>query len=461
MLGKTYQAHINNWGNYVIHADVEDNGTVKEGLFAGGRGLGALRTLAMERNGSPLADQPFKGFKHQMAISDGDVVSYTANAGGNKAYFVTDAVTGTHRATAYVGRKALGETSRYRFLGSPVLTDGTGEQLFAARVQSSAEVNARNNSCIMGADNGLLIQEGSLSPIDGMPYGEIVPRLVANSSGDIGFTAKVVGASRKDNQAIFVGTPKNMQMRLRKGDESPVGGQYAAFLGECLNNEAAISVRARLRNGSGVKGSNNDILVTDAGGDMVVVAREGDASPAGPPYRRFDKCFLDNKGDLYFMAYLNRPANARTDQAVFRWRKAEGTTELVWREGDPAPGVEGAVFGPMLSLGIGEENSGMAVICRMVRNRDQGITPENDMGLWLDSYATGGKTLRLILRKGDEMDIGAETPLSVLGISMSNQFNDAKGSGGCGRVLGDQYDLIFKVHCKDGQEGVVTLTPAI
>jgi len=90
-----------------------------------------------------------------------------------------------------------------------------------------------------------------------------------------------------------------------------------------------------------------------------IIARSGESAP-GTASAIFDSVsppVLNDRGDIAFRGRLRGPAVCEEDQWGI-WLHEAGRVSLVVRQGDPAPGIEGARFGPLPTAGPGTTGIG-------------------------------------------------------------------------------------------------------
>ncbi len=116
-------------------------------------------------------------------------------------------------------------------------------------------------------------------------------------------------------------------------------------------------------------------------------------------FEGFFSASLNSFDAIAFAARVN--ADAANDTGI--WARVGGDLKLVAREGDRAPGVTGdAVFGDLYSPAPPAFNDlGETAFVAKLRGAD--VTTANDLGIWATDVSGA---LRLIVRKGDTIEVG-------------------------------------------------------
>ncbi len=178
--------------------------------------------------------------------------------------------------------------------------------------------------------------------INGLPAGAVftdvgVPAI--NDAGDVAFIAKWASTAGP-GVGVFAGSPPLLLVKEGDPSPSPDGGVFKTFTDPVLNAAGKVALFATLK-GSGIRTTNNTVLITNAlGGGLEVVAREGgDTSGVdGAKIRTFKDLSLV-AGEVLFTATLTggTPAvRSANDAAAFR--ATSGGIEKVVREGDSLNG---------------------------------------------------------------------------------------------------------------------------
>ena len=315
----------------------------------------------------------------------------------------------------------------------------------------------------------LLAREGAPSSIPATAYGQIHPRIVASEdNGRYAFTAFLLEPvfDPGDNTALFTGIlgGGQPQMVVREGDVAAGtgGATISGFFGEAVNSAGAIVLRANLA-GAGITAANNEGLWTnspDTGAAPVLVAREGDVAPCLPDtlaaFERFSAFTLADDGSVCFHAYLKDatavPAvHSGNDGSLWRWRG--GRLYLIAREGDIANNTTGDILRSIGSFACG--GAGGVVYDVSFIPGIGNTTSSTQLGVYLDRGAADPAPL-LVLRRGDTFDVDG-TSRSVAGIRLSTEVNVGGGTGGYGRTLNDNGDVLLNLTLSGNTSGLFVL----
>jgi glucose/arabinose dehydrogenase len=182
-----------------------------------------------------------------------------------------------------------------------------------------------------------------------------------------------------------------------------------------------------------------------AGGALV---RQGDPAPGT------DTVFVSFKdpvfhGNIAFPARLKTGAgtNARNDDGIWDFEGSE--LKLVAREGDPAPGADGATFLKFVSLAI--PDSQVAFVAQLKigsGNGEQKVSSANDLGLW---RVVAG-SLALVLREGDTLTFDPGPPRTV---KKFQTLGLVPGSEDQRRSHSLNGSVLILVDFDDGTQGIV------
>jgi hypothetical protein len=194
------------------------------------------------------------------------------------------------------------------------------------------------------------------------------------------------------------------------------------------------------------------LWISDLSG-VSLVAQRGDVVPdtGERTFLGFGYVALNNLGDLAFYCSLNLIETSGTidpdNEAICAVRN--GNLMLVAREGDPAPGAPGEVFGRLVSTGSAQNQAGeLAFVARL------GPTTDVNFGLWVGPP----DDLRLLLRSGDSLlvapgDLRTVVLLSIVGDDSGNPPDGQR------RSFNDHGQVAFWSRFDDGSEGIFVATP--
>lgn len=136
----------------------------------------------------------------------------------------------------------------------------------------------------------------------------------------------------------------------------------------------------------------------EAGHGLELVAGVGSPAPgtgSGSYFSSFRPPLLNNNGETAFVAWLNGPGIAPTNDSGI-WSEGKGNgLGLVAREGNLAPGTS-ANFGPFsVSNRLALNSAGQSAFLATLTGPE--VNPTNDTGIWSDGRGNG---LELIAREG-------------------------------------------------------------
>ncbi|QDV76344.1 DUF7453 family protein [Botrimarina mediterranea] len=198
-----------------------------------------------------------------------------------------------------------------------------------------------------GAGIRLVAREGDAAPaMDGVFNSFYYPRVSVNRFGDVAFAADYRpnegGASVGSGVFSSAAGTEGPVAIVKTGDAiSSMGLQFGSAGNVLLLGSTGDIVAPVTLSGSGVNTANNHaILMADAGGDLNLIAREGDPAPGTDA--RFgnmispDPFFspsLNGRGQVVFSSRLSGTGvDASNDSAI--WAYDGGALRLIAREGD-------------------------------------------------------------------------------------------------------------------------------
>ena len=202
-----------------------------------------------------------------------------------------------------------------------------------------------------GGDLSLVVREGDPAPGagDGVFFRDLGDPTV-NAQREIVFSADLTGNNvTVDNSlAIFSTVGGDLSLVAREGDAVPVigdGVSHANFARPDINNQGDIVFEDQELRGPGVNFGNDDVIFINTGGDLSILAREGDLAPGaeGLSFREVRIADLNNQGGIVFTANVAGPGVGPSDNTGI-FSNIEGTLSLVVQEGDAVPGEEDNVF---------------------------------------------------------------------------------------------------------------------
>ena len=359
--------------------------------------------------------------------------------------------------------------------------NASGEVLFEASLRTGPGGTpvTFNNEAIFallsgaGSPLGLIVREGDVAPgvSDGAVLGFINPPAF-NDSGDVAFEALLrtgpegTPVTLDNNRAIFgpvSGAGSPLGVIVREGDLAPgvSDGTMLFNLGTpALNASGDVSFSAELGTGA----DNQSIFgpVSGAGSSLGVVASEGEMAPGleGAEFGALPNVNnLNDSGDVVFQASLvdTDPGGAvfDIDSAIFGPVSGAGSSlGLIVREGDMAPGLEGAEF-----VFFGDQdnffdapafnNSGDLAFLGLLD-----LGPDEEGGAEALFTRIDGE-ITLIARVGDLVEVsvnGVTEQRTIMGsiFNFSSAFLLEPDS------LSDSGELVFGLNFTDGTSGIFT-----
>jgi len=241
-------------------------------------------------------------------------------------------------------------------------------------------VPAANNLGIFSGTNAantnLYIQSGTQAPggpagatmdLNGASSGLQVASAKINANGVISFVSLMTGGgtvANVDNWGVFTGTTGGgFGMFARRGavvDGTGGATHSTAFSTSVASlpiNAASLGYFGAGMTGGDVVGTtNNDALIGGTSGSLSIIARRGNAAP-GVPGGTFGSLgnpvpnMANASGQVVFGNTLNASGGVTSANDAVLYRHTPGVgTELVAREGNPAPGTAGANYGSSFSM---------------------------------------------------------------------------------------------------------------
>lgn len=311
------------------------------------------------------------------------------------------------------------------------------------------------------AADGVLdaIVEGTPSPIAGVNYGQIGPRIALATDRPLvpvelvsGTTA--VTTANNAGMVLFGGTDPDL-MLARKGDPAPgTDGKFNAFLGECVssNVNAVNLIRASL---TGVPAAQNEGLW--AGTTLLrLVAQKGKQVPtlaAGINYASFLRYWSSTEGFLLLVKVAGPGVTAANDLVLIHLvvSPANGNitiSRVLMREGDLAPDCGGARIGLIQKVEV-DRSTGVYAIITTLTDSDAA----SSQALWsgrfqspnLFSAIPAELTFpRVRLRRGSFQSLGSTTAaLTTIDFVIPTDPTGAGGRGFGGPVSNSAIALIL------------------
>jgi len=251
---------------------------------------------------------------------------------------------------------------------SAVLRSTSPRSAFLGRLQGSG-VDASNASGIWSDESGQLdlrVRTGDVLPgAEGTRVGGL--RGLKQGIGDgVVFQAILDGAGvgRGNNAGIWTIDFRGTNKVMRLGDAAPglEGLRYDALLGdpEVSPLGGTLAFRSGLA-GEGVDGTNDQALWWDRRGEVELLVRTGDAAVGTGDdvvYRLVSAPLVSDSHEAVFHAQLTGPGVTDLNREGV-WVESVFGRRMVIREGDLAPGTDGARFVSTLDRGLGSPFSSL------------------------------------------------------------------------------------------------------
>lgn len=209
---------------------------------------------------------------------------------------------------------------------------------------------------------------------------------------------------------------------VREGDEAPGtgGAVFRSLTRSALNDAGETAFRSR------IVGDGDFGILTSSG----LVAREGDVAP-GTDGAKFQALFADvalnNLGETAFSASIS-------DDSGIGQRAIFTSSGLVARQGDVAPGTDGASFATVFSPSLNDAGE----VAFSATLGGTGVAGTNRFSIFLSDAA--GK-LGLIVRQGMDIDLGDGDLRTVSFLRPG--------------VLNDRGELAFVANFTNGSQAIV------
>jgi hypothetical protein len=218
------------------------------------------------------------------------------------------------------------------------------------------------------------------------------------------------------------------------------GATFASFGNPAINTDGD-TVFSGTAKFTGANSTNNAGIWKTTGGTVSLVARIGANATGGGVFSALGEPVLDGQGRIAFIGSLRvGTGGVVTANATGIWQvSANGSTALVARAGNAAPGAAGTVFSSFTNLVVG--NGGVAFRATLASGTSN-VTTANNSGVWAQN-ASG--SLVLVAR------LGASPTPSLGNISV---FNAEAGQAGHSRHFNGDGDLLLSARFGTGPLGV-------
>ncbi|QEG34877.1 DUF7453 family protein [Bythopirellula goksoeyrii] len=288
---------------------------------------------------------------------------------------------------------------------SGIGVDATNDQaLFSEGGGSGAVPLARRGEQTAGLPTGLVFGDQISEPTGTV-------EVLLNNAGQTAGRLDIEGGAATINRAVFSDAAGGGLFKLARsrgtidGSETIPSSDLPRYvdIGRLQFNDAGRTAFWASINGTGINGSNNQIIQSESGGSgLEPVVQSGVPAPGAPDahFAGFGSVIsLNNVGDLAFLANLTGSGvTPSTDWAIY---SASGPDlSLIARAGDQAADLPtGVVYGratpSLISIHLNDSNQ----LSFSSRLEGTGVLPANDEAIF---RATGG-AIELIVRERSEV----------------------------------------------------------
>lgn len=294
-------------------------------------------------------------------------------------------------------------------------------------IATGTAATGRNDSALFWGVPGsfvVLAQRGTPTGVNGTLFdtafaGVGYQGTSLNAQGQFAFRSTLAAgdvATTTNNDALFVATPGNIQMVIRKGDLIPVAGGGTCNLGfmgfnNVLNRAGWILHDQRFGTGGttpATAANDSVLMIWQSGVGNTIIMREGDPAPLPTGTGNFGsptlaQGFGQAGGCAFTTTMLGGTVTTADDTAVF----IGGLSgfQLAVREGDAATGLPGVNIGVINSTQSYSDFEGGSTAFYSTLT-GAGVTTTNDQSLWIGRPGN----LRLIAREGDPAPGFANVP---------------------------------------------------
>ncbi|GGO39177.1 DUF7453 family protein [Deinococcus humi] len=437
-----------------------------------------------------LGGSTFDALSATPNVNDAGQVAFYSTLMGSatRGVFLKSAEDLAPSAVAWAGQEApeAGGATYNTFGTSPVLNPA-GQLVF------SSVLNNGRTAIFVGTPDAVtpVVIQGQAAPgTAGSTFNVGLNNFVSNAAGQVAFYSPPDSSSTTELVGIFSGQPGDLTRVVVSGDSTPVGGTYSfpSPVTPTLNNGGDVAFVASITGSSrgnggvflqqggavapvalrGTTGQQfssfntnppalNDVgqvafLGTLSGGGLAVamgtpdsltiLARQNAQAPnaSGAVYGALGAPAINGNGQVAFQANLS---GGTTTAGIFLG--TPDSVQMVALQGSPAPDAPGLTLGAFGTT-VALNDSGQVAFTTTLSGNGQALyvgTPEN---------------LRLVARKGDQIDTNPSPDIETL--KTVNSISFTSGSGGQdGRAMGLAADgtITFRVTFSDNSTGVYTL----
>lgn len=271
-------------------------------------------------------------------------------------------------------------------------------------------VDNTNISCLFSNSAGalaLIARRGSQAP--GVPMAVTFSQFgspLLNAAGHHAFYCELsgTGVDSTNDESVFSNAGGVLALLAREGELAPGAEPMVLFdqiRSPVLNDLGVVAFSATL-GGPGITGFNARGIWVGSAGTLTIASRAGTQAPGTDPGVTFITYVppdINNAGQVAFAAGLTIAGSVDASNDSGIWVVGPGRSELVAREGSPAPGTPaGVVFADFQNpVAIRPAMNGSDHVAFVAPLMGAGVDMTNDQGLWSE----GGGALELVAREGD------------------------------------------------------------
>jgi hypothetical protein len=410
--------------------------------------VGSVTKVLQENDPAPDANGELAGLFEPISFAGGYVFVSTdlrnTSGGSDDNWGLFMGAGGTVTQVVRAGEAAPSGDGVYNYpMTEPIPVNTALQAAFVASLSGTSGGGADDEVIIRAsyASGAEIARKGQPVPDANGTYHFFYYDPVINAAGQVAFTADLADTSGGiyDDHGLFRGDGETVTKIARQGDLAGDGiSVYDTFGNIRISETGTVLFTSTLTGTPGGSNDNHGLYVGN--GDVLLeVVREGDAVPDGNgEYSSLSAVALLDSGQVVFHAWLrNTLAGTDDDDGIFR--VSGGTTSVVVRSGQPAPGGDGTI----VSVGSATPNqSGLVAFTASYDGNSGG--DDADYAVCL----TDGFELVELLCQGDAM---AGSTVSTLQI--------ASGGEASTNAVNEHGQVAVDVTLANGKHAVVLCTP--
>lgn len=316
--------------------------------------------------------------------------------------------------------------------------------------------NAVTNSIWSGSTGALALiaNEGDHAP--GMPadvtFGGI-NYLPGTSSEHVAFYAQLIGGgfNYSNNSTVWSNRTGALELVARVDGQAPGmpnGVVFAWIRDEVLLNTNDNTAFTATLKGPGVSDPYQAIW-SDVSGSLSQFVHIGERAPGtvdGVTFNGFYDIAMNNSGKIAFNGFLTG-AGVNEQNQLGIWTNGTSPLRLVARQGDPAPGIDGKVWGLSGSTGLNEVGQ---VAFTSILTDPAGYPWDGPQSLWAEDKAG---IVRLIVREGSQIEVAPGDTRTVQSFEYARDIDKTNGDGSSS-AFNVQGQFAFRARFTDGTSGI-------